>query len=247
MSEKTPAGQMPATDSADEIRDLVGDDSTATFESDPKFVEPTPGKEGSSENLQDRKDRQEVQHEPSLKLRDIDDVEDSDEEIAEADDLDAEDEEDDEVLEDDDVDEDAEDDAEDAPVMRAAAADEDDDDLEDDDDEDFEDDDDDFEDDDEEDDDEDDAEYEDDDDEDDEDDVIDASSGRQPALKARTTDDGRDTEEPRDSEADPEIDEDPQRSDSVVAEYNTDGMADKALGMASRQLSADISVAAARL
>ena len=104
MSEKTPAGQMPATDSADEMRDLVGDDSTATFESDPKFIEPTPGQQGSSENLQDRKDREEIQHDPSLKTRDTDDVKDSDEEITEADDLSAQNEEDDENMEDDDAD-----------------------------------------------------------------------------------------------------------------------------------------------
>ena len=55
------------TDSADSLRELVGDDATATFEDDPTFVESNPTEGAGSENV-------EVQ-------RDTDDVEDSDEEI----------------------------------------------------------------------------------------------------------------------------------------------------------------------
>ncbi len=70
-----------ATDSAEELKKLVGDDATATFENDPKFVGSDPASTASSENV-------EVQ-------RDTDDVEDSEEEI-EDDDTDDEEEEDDE-------------------------------------------------------------------------------------------------------------------------------------------------------
>jgi hypothetical protein len=61
-----------ATDSAAELHQIVGDDSTATFEDDPKFVDSDPTGTASSENL-------EVQ-------RDTDDLEDSEEEDEEADD-----------------------------------------------------------------------------------------------------------------------------------------------------------------
>jgi len=89
-----------APDSAEELHDLVGDDATATFESDPKFIDSDPTGTASSENV-------EVQ-------RDTDDVEDSEEEVDEEDDeLEDEDIEDDEDLddeeEDDDLDEDDED------------------------------------------------------------------------------------------------------------------------------------------
>jgi len=71
---------MPATDSARDLRNLVHDDVTADFESDPKFVDSNPSVGASSENL--------------AALRDTDDEEDSDDEL--------EDEEDDEDYEDDD-------------------------------------------------------------------------------------------------------------------------------------------------
>lgn len=88
----------PATDSARELRTTVGDDATAEFENDPKFVDSNPTAFGSSENLA-------VQ-------RDTDDTEDSDEEV-EDDDEDLEDEDEDEEDEDDeDEDEDVEDDEE---------------------------------------------------------------------------------------------------------------------------------------
>jgi hypothetical protein len=82
MSDKKP---MPATDSARDLRNLVGDDATADFETDPKFTDSDPTSSASSENL--------------AVLRDTDDEEESDDEL--------EDEEDDEEY---DVDEDDEDD-----------------------------------------------------------------------------------------------------------------------------------------
>lgn len=85
MTNKNP---MPATDSAQDLRNLVHDDATADFESDPKFVDSNPTAEASSENLA---------------LRDTDDEEESDDEIEDDDDEEFEDdEEDDEEYEDDD-------------------------------------------------------------------------------------------------------------------------------------------------
>jgi hypothetical protein len=86
-----------ATDSAAELHEIVGDDSTATFENDPKFIDSTPTDTATSENV-------EVQ-------RDTDDTEDSEEEIDETDD-DLEDEDDDE--EDDDEDDELADEDDDA-------------------------------------------------------------------------------------------------------------------------------------
>ena len=64
MSDKNP---MPATDSARDLRNLVGDDVTADFETDPKFVDSNPTADASSENL--------------AVLRDTDDEEESDDEL----------------------------------------------------------------------------------------------------------------------------------------------------------------------
>jgi ribonuclease E len=91
---------MPATDSARDLRNLVGDDVTADFESDPKFVDSNPTADASSENL--------------AVLRDTDDEEDSDDELEdEDDDLDDDEvDEDDEDLDDDDVEDDIEEDDE---------------------------------------------------------------------------------------------------------------------------------------
>jgi TATA-binding protein-associated factor Taf7 len=75
-----------ATDSELALHGVIGDDATATFESDPKFVNANPGAEGSSENVEEQ--------------RETDDTEDSDEEIDDEDDEDAEEEEDDEEEED---------------------------------------------------------------------------------------------------------------------------------------------------
>ena len=97
MPDKNP---MPATDSARDLRNLVGDDVTADFESDPKFVDSNPTADASSENL--------------AVLRDTDDEEDSDDELEDEDDEDFDDDEvdEDEDLDDDDVDEDIEEDDE---------------------------------------------------------------------------------------------------------------------------------------
>jgi hypothetical protein len=84
------ANKIPiATDSADALRGLMGDDATATFESDPKFVESNPTESASSENIS---------------LRDTDDTEDSEEEDDELE------EEDEDELDEEDVDEDEDDD-----------------------------------------------------------------------------------------------------------------------------------------
>ncbi len=80
-----------ASDSAAELHKVIGDDATATFESDPTFIESNPTGSASSGNV-------EIQ-------RSEDDSSDSDEEL---DDLAAEAEEDDEEDEDEEVDEEAE-------------------------------------------------------------------------------------------------------------------------------------------
>lgn len=80
----------PATDSSSDLRNLVGDDVTAGFESDPRFEDSDPATQASSENLA-------VQ-------RDTDDTEESEEEIE-----DEEDEEDEEDLDEDEEDGDEED------------------------------------------------------------------------------------------------------------------------------------------
>jgi hypothetical protein len=104
-----------ATDSEAELHELIGDDATATFESDPNFVDSNPTADASSDHIE---------------LRDTDDMEDSEEEdeedIGEEDeDDDGEDEEDEEEEEDDDdddddVDFDDEEDDDEAEVLRTA-------------------------------------------------------------------------------------------------------------------------------
>jgi len=99
MSPKNP---MPATDSARDLRNLVHDDATAEFETDPKFIDSNPTADASSENL--------------AVLRDTDDEEESDDELEdeeEEEDYDDEDDEDDEDEDDEDVDPEAEFDDED--------------------------------------------------------------------------------------------------------------------------------------
>ena len=91
MPNKNP---MPATDSARDLRNLVHEDATADFESDPKFVDSNPSAGASSENL--------------AVMRDTDDEEDSDEELEEDDDDEFEDDDDDEDYEDEDDEEEAE-------------------------------------------------------------------------------------------------------------------------------------------
>ena len=83
---------MPATDSARDLRNLMRDDVTADFETDPKFIGSNPAADGSSENL--------------AALRDTDDEEESDDEL-EDDEIDE-----DEEYEDEDGDEDVDPEAE---------------------------------------------------------------------------------------------------------------------------------------
>lgn len=84
---------LPATDSATALHELIGDDSTATFENDPTFVESNPTVDGSSENLQTGSDRRDIRAQPSILTRDTDDTEDAEDE-------DDEDEDDDDEFED---------------------------------------------------------------------------------------------------------------------------------------------------
>jgi hypothetical protein len=98
-----------ATDSAAELHELIGDDATATFESDPNFVGSNPTADASSDHIE---------------LRDTDDMEDSDEEEDEAgleDEDEEEDEDDDEEDEEEDDDEFEDDEEDDDPdVLRTA-------------------------------------------------------------------------------------------------------------------------------
>jgi hypothetical protein len=95
-----------ATDSTNELRDVIGYDATAAFEDDPNFIGSSPSIHASTESVT-------VQ-------RDTDDVEDSDEE-EDDEDLEDEDEEDDEEDEDDEDEDDEEDDADEvaaSPMLR---------------------------------------------------------------------------------------------------------------------------------
>jgi hypothetical protein len=102
-----------SSDSDATLRDLIGEDASATFESDPNFIESDAGANGSSYHVA---------------LRDTDDTEDSEEEEEEAfeDDDDEEeepedeDEDEDEDDEDDDDEEDEEDEETDNDVLRMA-------------------------------------------------------------------------------------------------------------------------------
>ena len=110
---------LPATDSATALHELIGDDSTATFENDPTFADSNPTAGGSSENLQTRTDRQEVRDMPSLRAAaadeddDLEDDEDDDNDLEDEDDEDELDEDEDDDLDDDDEDEDDDDEYED--------------------------------------------------------------------------------------------------------------------------------------
>jgi hypothetical protein len=117
---------LPATDSAAVLHDLIGDDATAVFESDPKFIDGTPAEDSTSENLQVRKDRGDFQNLPDMKAAprskalDEDDEDEVDDEDADDDDddddyedVETEDEEDDDEDEDDDEEDDDDDDDED--------------------------------------------------------------------------------------------------------------------------------------
>jgi hypothetical protein len=65
-----------ATDSEEDLRQVIGEDSTATFESDPNFIASDPAANASTESV--------------VVQRDTDDTEDSEEELEESD-LDEED------------------------------------------------------------------------------------------------------------------------------------------------------------
>jgi hypothetical protein len=100
-----------ATDSETELRDLIGDDATATFEDDPKFIESNPGAEASSENVAVQRDTDDAEED------DEDEDEDEDEEDEDEDDEEDEDEEDEEDEDEDDVEDGVEEDSVDVDEM----------------------------------------------------------------------------------------------------------------------------------
>ena len=109
---------LPATDSAAVLHNLVGDDATAAFENDPKFVDANPTAEASSENLQTRADRNDIRNQPDLNTKATTDEDDEDDEDEDEDDLEDDDEDDledddEDDLDDEDEDDDLEDDDED--------------------------------------------------------------------------------------------------------------------------------------
>ncbi|HVG26957.1 MAG TPA: hypothetical protein VM865_05075 [Acidobacteriaceae bacterium] len=113
---------LPATDSAVDLRNLVKDDATAEFETDPKFVESNPVATASSENLaaktvDDDEDEVDDEDEDDDELED----DDEDEDVEDDDEDEVDDEDDDEEYEDDDEDEDVEDDEDEDEVGTAAA------------------------------------------------------------------------------------------------------------------------------
>jgi hypothetical protein len=109
---------LPATDSSTDLRNLVGDDATADFENDPKFVPSDPTASASSENLSARSEDDEEDSD-----EEVEDDEEGDEDLADDEDEDEEDDDDEEEEEDDDDDEeDDEDLANDEDEVRAASA-----------------------------------------------------------------------------------------------------------------------------
>jgi hypothetical protein len=97
------------TDSARTLRDLAGNDATATFENDPNFVDSDPGGTASSENLGAAKDVDETDAEDDIADVDEDD-EDLEDDFEEEDDDEDEDDEDEDDDDEDDDDEDEDDD-----------------------------------------------------------------------------------------------------------------------------------------
>jgi hypothetical protein len=83
----------PATDSANELRPILGDDATATFENDPNFVNSNPAENGSSENVEEQRSAAASYAAATRKATDDDEDEEEDED--EEDDLDDDDEDDD--------------------------------------------------------------------------------------------------------------------------------------------------------
>ena len=117
----------PATDSAAELNEIIGSDSTATFENDPKFIDSDPAATGSSENLNaakadpEEEDDDEEDDDGDFDEDDGDDDEDeTDEEDAGTDEEDEDDEEDE--YDDDDDDEVEDDDAEEVSASSPAGS-----------------------------------------------------------------------------------------------------------------------------
>lgn len=110
----------PATDSARELRNTVGDDATAEFENDPKFVDGNPTASASSENLAVQRDTDDTEDSEEEIEDDDEDLEDDEDELEDEEDEDDEDVEDDEEYEDDeDEDEDLEDDEDEVGALAA--------------------------------------------------------------------------------------------------------------------------------
>jgi hypothetical protein len=100
---------MPATDSANELRPILGDDATATFENDPNFVNSNPAENGSSENVEEQRSAAASYSAATRQVDDDDEDEEEDEDDEDLDDEDDDDEEDYEDEDDEDLDEDDED------------------------------------------------------------------------------------------------------------------------------------------
>ncbi len=110
---------FPATDSANDLRRILGDDATATFEDDPNFVESNPTGTASSENVEEQ--RSAASSSPAA--RDTDDAEDDDEDdVDEDEDLDDEEDDDEDDLDDEsEEDEDEDEDEDDADEVKASS------------------------------------------------------------------------------------------------------------------------------
>lgn len=104
---------LPATDSSTDLHTLIGDDSTAVFESDPNFLGETPAASASSENLSAAKSADVDDDDENLQ-DEVDDSLDEDDEDDDEEELDDDEEEgdDDEEEYDEDEDEEVEDDDE---------------------------------------------------------------------------------------------------------------------------------------
>jgi hypothetical protein len=72
-----------ATDSASELHTLIGDDATATFELDPKFIDANPTANASTENVTVQSDEDEDEE---LEDDDEDDIDEEDEDDEDEDD-----------------------------------------------------------------------------------------------------------------------------------------------------------------
>jgi ribonuclease E len=96
-----------ATDSAAELNEIIGDDATATFENDPKFIDSDPTGMASSENIAVQRDEDDTEdsEEEEEELEDADDDDDLEDEDDDDVDLGDEDEDEDDDEEEDDEDE----------------------------------------------------------------------------------------------------------------------------------------------